>query len=235
MAVFASGKYALAICDRCGQQYKFLQLKKEWNGLQVCPECYESKHPQLEPKNDSADAQALPFTRPARLEPVTVFVGAPGDSAFESSGMQPSQQIKRLVSQLSLGEVTISTVSTTTYTVTVGSKSGGGNAFYINGVERPSVSISEGSAAIFNLSDNTVDSHPFYLSTTSDGSHSGGSVYTTGVTFKINGSEVSQSAYASGYASATTRALEITVASSAPTLYYYCSSHSGMGNSINTP
>jgi len=52
---------------------------------------------------------------------------------------------------------------------------------------------------------------------------------------KINGSSVSQSAYASGYSSATTRALEITVASSAPTLYYYCSSHSGMGNSISTP
>ena len=107
MATFATGKYALAICDRCGQQYKFLQLKKEWNGLQVCPECYESKHPQLEPKDDSADAQALPFTRPARLEPVTVLVGAPGDSAFQSNGMQPSQQIKRLVSQLSLGEVTV--------------------------------------------------------------------------------------------------------------------------------
>tara|TARA_R100000278_G_scaffold24127_1_gene22306 strand:+ start:2091 stop:2798 length:708 start_codon:yes stop_codon:yes gene_type:complete len=235
MAVFASGKYALAICDRCGQQYKFLQLKKEWNGLQVCPECYESKHPQLEPKDDSADAQALPFTRPARLEPVTVFVGAPGDSVFESSGMQPSQQIKRLVSQLSLGEVTVSTASTTTYTVTVGSKSGGGNAFYIDGVEAPILTLNEGDSYIFNLSDNTVDSHPFYLSTTSDGSHGGGSVYTTGVTFKINGSSVSQSAYASGYSSATTRALEITVASSAPTLYYYCSSHSGMGNSINTP
>ena len=49
MAVFASGKYALAICDRCGQQYKFLELKKEWNGLEVCPECYEPKHPQLDP------------------------------------------------------------------------------------------------------------------------------------------------------------------------------------------
>jgi hypothetical protein len=28
---FATGKYALAICDRCGQQYKFIQLKK--NGM----------------------------------------------------------------------------------------------------------------------------------------------------------------------------------------------------------
>ena len=110
MAVFASGKYALAICDRCGQQYKFLQLKKEWNGLQVCPECYESKHPQLEPKDDSADAQALPFTRPARLEPVTVFVGAPGDSAFESSGMIPddgSVANNKRQANIQVGEVEI--------------------------------------------------------------------------------------------------------------------------------
>ena len=96
MAVFASGKYALAICDRCGQQYKFLQLKKEWNGLQVCPECYEPKHP-------------LPFTRPARLEPVTVFVGAPGDSAFESNGMQPSTESKKLIITMKVGNVTVST------------------------------------------------------------------------------------------------------------------------------
>jgi 3-polyprenyl-4-hydroxybenzoate decarboxylase len=35
--------------------------------------------------------------------------------------------------------------------------------------------------------------------------------------------------------SATSRALEITVAIGAPTLYYYCAVHSGMGNSISTP
>ena len=107
MAVFASGKYALAICDRCGQQYKFLQLKKEWNGLEVCPECYEPKHPQLDPSYHAADAQALPFTRPAREEPVTVFVGAPGDSAFESNGMQPSKQSKASIIGSSVGTVTV--------------------------------------------------------------------------------------------------------------------------------
>jgi|TARA_E500000318_G_scaffold23497_1_gene23865 NAD-dependent SIR2 family protein deacetylase len=109
MAVFASGKYALAICDRCGQQYKFLQLKKEWNDLQVCPECYEPKHPQLEPSHHEADAQALPFTRPAREEPVIVNVGAPGDSAFESNGMQPSTESKKLIITMKVGNVTVST------------------------------------------------------------------------------------------------------------------------------
>ena len=236
MTTFATGKYALALCDRCGQQFKFNQLRQEWNGLKTCPQCFETKHPQLEPSYHSADAQALPWTRPARVEPVTVFVGGSGDSSFESNGMQPSENAKKLQSVFSIGEITISTASTTTYTVTVAAKSGGGgNAFYIDGVQAPSITINEGSSAIFNLSDNTVDSHPFYLSTTSDGSHNSGSVYTTGVTFKINGSSVSQSAYASGYGSATTRALEITVAIGAPTLYYYCSSHPGMGNSISTP
>ena len=107
--------------------------------------------------------------------------------------------IKNFLYNQKIGVVTISTASTTTYTVTVGSKSVVEMHYYIDGVERPSITINEGSSAIFNLSDNTVDSHPFYLSTTSDGSHGGGSVYTTGVTFKINGSAVSQSAYASGY------------------------------------
>ena len=52
--------------------------------------------------------------------------------------------------------------------------------------------------------------------------------------YKINGSSVSQSAYNSGFGAATTRSLEITVAIGAPTLYYYCAVHSGMGNQINT-
>ena len=233
---FANGKFAIAICDRCGQQYQYLELKQEWNGLFTCPECFEPKHPQLDPPYHAADAVALQDPRPARQEPVTVFVGAPGDSIFESNGMQPVTQTKKLFIGSNVGNVSISTsTGATTYTVTVGSKDGGGNAFYIDSVQRPILNLTEGNEYIFNLSDNTVSSHPFFLSTTSDGSHSGGSVYTTGVIFKINGSAVSQSAYLSGYSSATSRALEITVASGASTLYYYCSVHSGMGNQINTP
>ena len=33
---FASGKHAIAICDRCGFQYKYTSLKKEWTGFRVC-------------------------------------------------------------------------------------------------------------------------------------------------------------------------------------------------------
>ena len=107
MAVFASGKYALAICDRCGQQYKFLQLKKEWNGLEVCPECYEPKHPQLEPPYSSADAEAIENPRPKKPQAVVVVAGDPNDTFFNSNGMQPSTISRPLLSLTRVGNVTI--------------------------------------------------------------------------------------------------------------------------------
>jgi len=77
-------------------------------------------------------------------------------------------------------------------------------------------------------------SHPIKLSETSNGTHGGGSSYNTGVTYLLDGASVTESAYVSGYSSATTRQLKIVVAASAPTLYYYCHYHSGMGGAINT-
>lgn len=49
---FASGKRAIAECDRCGQQFKLKQLKEEIiktkrYQLKVCPECWDPDHPQL--------------------------------------------------------------------------------------------------------------------------------------------------------------------------------------------
>ena len=104
---FANGNRSLAICDRCGQQYKYLQLRKEWNGLFTCPECFEPKHPQLDPGYHPADSIALRDPRPARQEPVVVFVGAPGDSVFESNGMQPSTEIRELIMGSSVGTVSV--------------------------------------------------------------------------------------------------------------------------------
>jgi len=106
---FASGKYALAICDRCGFQYPYLDLKKEWTGFKTCPECYEPKHPQLEPKRNVGDRIALREPRPDRIEPMQVFVAAPGDSAFEDVGMEPAPVSQVLVAAASVGSVTVST------------------------------------------------------------------------------------------------------------------------------
>ena len=65
---FASGKHALAICDRCGFRAKYTEIREEWNGSRVCPECYETKHPQLEPPKVRADAEALRNARPDIVE-----------------------------------------------------------------------------------------------------------------------------------------------------------------------
>jgi hypothetical protein len=50
---FASGKYSIAECDRCGQRYKLKQLKMEviktkLYQLKVCPECWDPDQPQLQ-------------------------------------------------------------------------------------------------------------------------------------------------------------------------------------------
>jgi len=50
---FASGKYSIAECDRCGQQYKLKQLKFEviktkLYQIKVCEECWDPDQPQLQ-------------------------------------------------------------------------------------------------------------------------------------------------------------------------------------------
>jgi hypothetical protein len=67
---FASGKYAIAECDRCGQRYKLKELRKltiktKQVAIKVCPECWEEDQPQLQigmyPVNDP---QAVREPRP---------------------------------------------------------------------------------------------------------------------------------------------------------------------------
>ena len=87
--------------------------------------------------------------------------------------------------------------------------SGSGNVYVIDGTQRKALSLNVGTTYTFIHS----DAHPFRFSSTSDGTHGGGTEYTTGVT-KSSGSTI------------------IEVTSLTPTtLYYYCSIHSGMGAS----
>ena len=110
---------------------------------------------------------------------------------------------------------------TRTFTVTVVS-TGSGNKYFIDGVQQVTLELVEGATFKFDQSDSSNSNHPLRFSTTSDGTHSGGSEYTTNVT--TNGTPGSSGAYT-----------QIEVASSAPTLYYYCTNHSGMGGQANTP
>ena len=104
------------------------------------------------------------------------------------------------------------TASTIIYTVTVQSV-GGSNKYFINGEQQKTLELLEGNTYIFNY----PSAHPFKFSTTSNGTHGGGTEYTTGVTHN------------------SSTQVTIVVGSSAPTLYYYCSSHSAMGGQANTP
>jgi len=50
---FASGKWAIAQCDRCDQRFQLKQLRREIvktknYELLVCPECWDPDHPQLQ-------------------------------------------------------------------------------------------------------------------------------------------------------------------------------------------
>jgi len=108
---------------------------------------------------------------------------------------------------------------TRTFTVTVANA--GGNKYFIDGVQQATILLGEGGTYKFDQSDSSNGSHPLRFSITSDGTHGGGSEYTTGVT--TNGTPGQAGAYT-----------QIVVAASAPTLYYYCTNHSGMGGQANT-
>ena len=67
---FASGKYAIAECDRCAQRYKLKELriqtvKTRPFKIKVCPSCWDPDQPQLQlgmyPVNDP---QAVREPRP---------------------------------------------------------------------------------------------------------------------------------------------------------------------------
>ena len=61
---YATGKYASFICDTCGFRYPYTSAKLNWGNFKTCSECYESKHPQLDPPNIKADAESLWQPRP---------------------------------------------------------------------------------------------------------------------------------------------------------------------------
>lgn len=113
---YASGKYSYGLCDYCGQKYPYNVLRKNWRGFKVCPDDYEPKEPQLDPLRFVADAIALNQPRPDRVEPMQVYAGAPGDTAFQSIGsanntldMRPYPPDVDLVAQGSVGTVRVET------------------------------------------------------------------------------------------------------------------------------
>lgn len=109
---------------------------------------------------------------------------------------------------------------TITLTVTV-ADTGSGNKYYVSGFtgEAPTVELKKGNTYRFDQSDSSNATHPLRFSAVTDGVHSQGVEYEEGVT--VVGTAGTAGAYT-----------EIVVNNNAPTLYYYCTQHSGMGNDI---
>lgn len=92
--MFASGKRAIATCDRCGQVYllkelKQLTIKLKLTNIRVCPSCWEPDQPQYQvgmwPVDDP---QALRNPRPdqslnqIRAIPVVIYQGVAAGCAL---------------------------------------------------------------------------------------------------------------------------------------------------------
>lgn len=121
-----------------------------------------------------------------------------------------------------------SSTSAATYTITV-SNASGANKYYVDGIQQQTLTLIEGTSYTINQDDASNASHPLILSTSAVAS----GVYSTGVTYTLDGSTVTYTNYISGFAAATQRRLTVTLGAGAPSLNYICYYHQNMGNSVS--
>lgn len=150
----------------------------------------------------------------------TSVAGASGTGAVGTISLFITTEISVTGSSGS-GEVAIDVAAVQTLAVTV-QNVGGANKYFIAGVQQDTLELMESRTYYFDQSDSSNSGHPLRFSSTPNGTHAGGSEYTTGVT--TSGTPGNAGAYT-----------QIVVANSAPTLYYYCTQHSAMGGQANTP
>ena len=102
----ATGKYSKAISDRSGREFPYKEMIKEWNGSFVHKSEFEAKHPQLERGRHTSDPESLKDGRPARKEPMVVFVG--GQGFFDHNDTMEPESRKAHIVGTSVGIVTVS-------------------------------------------------------------------------------------------------------------------------------
>ena len=156
----------------------------------------------------------------ARLPVVPITKGGTGLSSLGSAGQAlvvnagaTALEYANASSAEVYGFETYFIPSTLNIAVTV-QNVGGSNKYFIDGVQQDTLNLLEGNTYVFSY----PSAHPFALSTTANGTHGGGSEYTVGVT-RDTGANT----------------LTYVVPSNAPQLYYYCTAHSNMGGTANTP
>jgi len=162
--------------------------------------------------SDTLDANRLPNIPDSKLPVVPVTKGGTGLSSVSG------QSGKALVVNSSANGFDLANTSSAEVyglemyynpsTININVTESGGK-YVIDGVSQKTLELYEGNTYVFTH----PSAHPFRFSTDSGNT----SAYTTGVTVD------------------SSTQVTIVVASGAPTLYYYCSSHSGMGGQANTP
>lgn len=173
-----------------------------------------------------SDLQSYLTAETNDLSSVVTWANVPDANITQSSVTQHQAALSVTESQISdLGSyiTAISTNTLTNKTINLENNTAiveyavtaAGGKFVIDGESQATISFNPGITYRFDLSDSSVASHPFVLSTTTEGT-----AYTTGRT--ANGTQGQSGAY-----------IEFTVNAATPDiLYYYCSSHSGMGGTI---
>ena len=115
---------------------------------------------------------------------------AAGTQADQSSDTATSVVVETGLSASAL----ISQYSATTITKTVTVQSvGGANKYFIDGVQQATLDLYEENVYRFDQSDSSNSTHGLRFSLTSDGTHGGGTEFTSGVT--ISGTPGSSGAY----------------------------------------
>ena len=148
-----------------------------------------------------------PVTGFGQVGNVTVNTNATGNTSVTLAGIASTSAVGGVTVSLPDATTTVTGIAATTavgsvtlnvnteFTVTVVS-TGYGNKYFIDGSQQPTLTLNEGSTYTFDQSDSsngTGGTHPLRFSTTSDGTHGGGTEYTTGVT--VNGTPGTSGAF----------------------------------------
>lgn len=177
----------------------------------------------------------------AKIRKFTVGTGIASITAFHGFKVNADGELIYTKSTDDVEIVDNAKASSFYYQVRVGVDTVGGQAtgvFYINGVEKPEITFDRGETFIFDQSHYTNAQygglyHPLMFSIVENGDLVGGGHYSNGVTYILDGSEVTMSGYVSGFTSATERRIVVQVSADTPdTLYYWCHFHLNQGNAI---
>lgn len=121
---------------------------------------------------------------------------------------------------------TIAVAGTQTFVIKAAS-----GKYYLDGSQIDNFNLLKGKTYVFDLNDTTAAGHPLFFSTTQDDA---ATISTDGITYTLDGSNVSTADWLANYTTATTRQITWAVPASPATdnLYASCSLHNNMGAGI---